>query len=194
VLSYLPNLKNQHIMAWKSLTKGNIKSDPSAGSASDKWFFDGLKDFLDALRRYFDEHPEDGSFTENPDSSQINPKGENGPCLKCKLELFYYYHQNIPRWQGYQNAIWIKVHNINGIVVWLRVFSNINHLKNVHIYSECKLKCPEFPLAYYQNFGLPPTFHPHGIWREVYRVQNVNWATVIQWVCDRLPCACSATC
>jgi len=110
---------------------------------------------------------------------------------KCELTLYYF---NGP---SYTKAIWIKVHNVEGIHinVWIRIFHNEHDKKKVNAYSKCEFDCLNW--TYVPNYALPPSFKgSDGIWMTDKRkvVKLVPWVKIINELISYLKCLCTGNC
>ncbi|MEI7982229.1 MAG: hypothetical protein WCI71_11295 [Bacteroidota bacterium] len=108
---------------------------------------------------------------------------------KCELTLYYF---NGP---SYTKAIWIKVHNIHRVNVWIRVFCNELDKKRVNAYSECKLDCLSW--THVPSYALPPTFNGSGgIWMtdQGNQVRRVSWDIIVNELENYLECLCKGKC
>lgn len=159
---------------------------PNSNPLTKDWFEKGVKEFEALIKKRLVD------CDENIDKKNTKRKltDNDNLCGDCCVE-FYYYRDN-----SYKNAIWIKVYNLNGIKMWIRVgFGSDNYdKKKVNVYSECNLNC--LGLDYVENYALPPDFNVKGIWMsEKGRViANTSFSIILDEICNYLDCLCNAKC
>jgi len=151
------------------------------------WFFDALKEFLDALENRL-------VHTENGDDPHGLLQKDGQPCGVCNMEFFYYFPTDGILDVDYRIAIWIKVTNTNGLDIWLRVGFNILGKKKVDIYSSCRLNCEGTFMKYAPTLALPPDFDAPKIFKTKERVHFCTFNEILDEICNLMPCACTGNC
>lgn len=162
---------------------------PESKSLTGDWFEQGLKEFEDLIKKRLVDCDENGDKKKTKRKLTDN----DNLCGDCCLEFFYFYDSSLTHIPTYKNAIWIKVHNLNGINIWLRVGFNQHGRKKVEVYSKCDLDC--LGLMKERTYALPPDFINNGIiWREKHIVADVSFSKIIDRICKLLDCLCNAKC
>ncbi len=116
-------------------------------------------------------------------------------CGCCCIEFFYFYDSSLTHVNEYKNAIWIKVHNMNDVDIWIRVGLNASDEKKVTVYSGCRLNCNIILTK--SNYSLPPNFTKKGIYVSDYNKKNLfisNNESLYNNICLLLQCLCDAKC
>lgn len=157
---------------------------PNSNPLTNDWFERGLKEFEDAIKERIVDCEENNDKNKNKRKLTTT----NGFCGNCCLELFYF------RDNSYKNAIWIKVFNLNGLNIWIRVGIYDTLKKKVNVFSECDLDCID--LTFVEKYALPPYFNNNGIWMsdKGSRASDIIFDVIIQQICNLLPCLCNAKC
>jgi len=168
----------------KPLTPAAIQAERNNNvEQNHDYFFEGLNDFLQALKDWQVNLGDDGVLTGIPVRDGV-------PCGKCNLTFYFYYS----RGGGYRNAIWIKVDNIHNIDVWIRVGFSHTGNKNANIWSRYELDCDGIIMYYCRAFALPFEFNNPGIYKTNERVHPCSWNDILIEICHLIPCACNAHC
>lgn len=166
---------------------------PKSKHLTGGWFDKGLKEFEALINERIVDCKENNNKKKTEGELPDGNKLCGGCCLGCCIEQFYFYDSSLTHIPAYKNAIWIKVYNLNGINIWLRVGFNKNGRKKVEVYSECDLDC--IKLSVERTYALPPDFINNGIiWREKHRVAMVSFSDIIDRICNLLDCLCVAKC
>lgn len=157
---------------------------PKSKQLTGDWFEKGLKEFEDLIK----ERLVDCERINDKKKTKRKLTDKNNLCGDCCLEFFYYLDNS------YKKAIWIKVYNLNGVNIWIRVDFRENGRKKVNIYSECNLNCLE--LDFVENYALPPDFDVNGIWmsEKGRTVANTSFSEILDEICNYLDCLCTAKC
>jgi hypothetical protein len=165
-------------------------SSSSSLSNSDKWFQDGVKEFLNEINKKIIpcDKKENGGLLNNNSTSDSAQSGV------CCLEFFFYYRKG----GSYKNAIWIKVNNIHNKEIWIRVHNGING-KKINVFSTSNsLSCVihlNCVLLTPVTYGIPQNFKPKGCFMShVGRIVNpiTTWVDIINEIYSLLPCLCNA--
>lgn len=167
---------------------------PKSQPLINNWFEKGLEAFKIEINRRI--HPCNNGGNDN--SRKVKLEGPNGHgkkifCGDCCIEFFYFYDGALANVLAYKNAIWIKVHNINNLNIWIRVGFNEKGKKKAQLYSKNPINCMILENA--PAYALPKLFTPDGIWMSDrgLRVINAEWSEIIDKICNLLKCACIAT-